>query len=788
MIRNIIITAFRNLQKNKLYASINIFGLSIAMASFIVIFLLGYSYIKNDKFNENYKSIYRLERKLTGLNNGNINKIFTPAPLANEIQSNYPEINSIARFLRFSNFISDKDDSKFLESGAFIDNSFFNIFSYEFKYGNASDAFSNPNSIILTDKLANKLFNKENVIGKIIRLDNKVDLTITAVIKEERETNFYFSYLLPFPLHTEFVKSDYNYTWEKDSSNVQTFLLFDKKYDYSKLNLKISKELSKHCEDYEESILSLKPLSEINYTGSNETRWKFLLLPITLAIFILSIACINFTQLAVAYSTNRGKEVAIRKLNGSRNIHIKIQHIGEAITLAYISLVIGFFLAEIALPIFNKGFSNDLNIEYFNNWEFSIFMILIATITGIFSGSYPAFFLSSQKAINVLKNGIKPGKKGLIINKVLVISQSAFSIILILTTIYIVNQINYINNRDIGFNEKNILISSFKTNDEAEANKIKLFRELLKKESYISNAALSYSVPYAFGEYEWKEIEFENFNHENKLSVQFNEVGYNYFDTYEILLTKGRFFSKEKNEFNNCIINEAAAKPLGNEELLGKKIDNKYTIVGIVKDYHTYISFENAKPLMLTFKNDFNNKMSVISIKLNGNNKNLQNTKKTINTIYQSVFPEDAIETKLLEDEINFYKEYLISAINLMKIFTFITIIISLIGVLGLVSYLTKRRYKEISIRKVLGAGVKNIYYLIINQFFKLLMVSFFISLPLSYLITKGMLQMFSDRINITVFWFILIPIVTIITVVISISIQSYNAASKNPIIALRDE
>jgi len=661
MIRNIFLTALRNFQKNKLYAGVNIVGLSIAMASFIIIFLLGYSFVKKDRFNKNYKSIYRIEQKLTGLSNGNVNEFNTPAPLANILIEKYPEIRKVSRFLRSSNFISDKDDSKFLQTGAFVDDSFFKIFTFKFLHGNSLNPFANSNGIILTDKLAKKLFDQENVIGKVVRLNNKLDLIVTGVIKEEKETNFYFSYLVPFQLHKDFIGADYNYNWNKDSSNVQTLVLVDVKQNINPLNNKISNELNYHSDDYKNSSLYLKALKEINYTGSNETGWKFLLLPITLAIFILAIACINFTQMAVAYSTDRGKEVAIRKLNGSKNIHIKLQHIVEAIILAYISLIFAFILAEFSLPIFNKGFSNDLSIEYISNWKFTVFMILIATVTGILSGSYPAFFLSSQNIIHVLKNGIKPGKKGLLLNKILVISQSAFAVILVITTVFIVNQIKYINSRDIGFNEKNILFSIYKVNTIEEDNKMELFRDLLTKENYISSVSFSKYVPYIFGEYRNKEIEFENYNKENKISFQHNEVDYQYFDTYEIQLLNGRVFSKESNESENCIINESAAELLGKEDLLGKKLNNKYTIIGIVKDYHTFISFDNPKPLLLTYKENARGLMSVASIKLADNITDLQLARKSINSTYQEIFTEDAIETKLIEDEINFYKEYLIS-------------------------------------------------------------------------------------------------------------------------------
>lgn len=788
MIRNIILTAIRNLQKNKLYSTINIFGLSIALASFIIIFLLGDNFIKRDKFNENYKHIYRVEQKLRSLSNGKVTNTKTPGPLSNSLIEKYPEIESTTRFLRYSHFISDKDDNKFLQTGAFVDESFFEIFTYNFLHGNSRTPLKSNYGIILTDELAMKLYGKHEVIGKTIRLNNKLDLIVTGIIKKEEKTNFYFTYLLPFDLHKTFTRNDYNYIWEKDSSNVQTLILVPEDDNLIKLENQISDELNKYSDSFKNSTLYLKSLKDINFSGSNETSWKFLLLPITLAILILIIACINFAQLAVAYSTKRAKEVAIRKLNGSKNIHIKMQHIGEAILLAYLSLIVGFILAEIALPIFNKGFSNSLEIEYINNWKFTIFMFIVATITGICSGSYPAFYLSSQKAIDVLKNGIKQGKKGLILNKILVISQSTFAVILVLVTIFLINQINYINSRETGFVQKNILFANFKVNNENEANKIDQFQKLLKQEDFIKNTSISSTIPYAFGEYNYQEIEFETFNNDNKISLQRNEIDHNYINTYGIVIKHGRNFIEGKDESLNCLINESAAKLLGNKDLIGKVIDNKYTIIGIINDYHTYISFENPKPLLLTYKANLPNEMSVISIQLNNNFKDLLSIKKTINSIYQQIFTEDVIETKIIEDEINFYKEYLISAINLMKVFSLITVVISLIGVLGLVTYLTKRRYKEISIRKVMGASAQNIYTLIINQFLRLLLISMFISLPLSYLITNAMLQQFADKVEIVYIWFLLVPIITIIAVILTISIQSIKSASRNPIIALRND
>ncbi len=460
--------AVRNFIKNKEYTIINICGLAVGLSAFILISLFIQYHLNFNKINKNYKNIYRIDQKV---DQANIKETYpcTPFPLGARLIRDFPSIKYVARRMGCSEFLSTGKNRNFFENrGMYADNDYFQIFTFQFTQGDPNTALKEPLSIVLTEGLARKYFPGKNPMGEIIKFQSGQPCKVTGIIKRWPENTTYRpDYIVSFSTlqSTLDPKIEENWDWCMPS----TFVLLDDRANVKELNKKISNVLG-HYHTFKNNVknkLMLWPLSKIHlqYTQENDSR-GYLYLMGMIAFFILIIACINFMNLSTAYSSVRVREISLRKITGASRYLIIRQFMGEALAISLASLIFAFAIAEIMLPFLNTLIDATLKIEFFNNIVFFLFVILIAIFTGVLSGSYPAFYLSAISPVSALRGNTKSASKNPVSRKILVIFQFTISIILIICTISIFRQLDYMKNIDLGFDKENILIGSIQLNGE----------------------------------------------------------------------------------------------------------------------------------------------------------------------------------------------------------------------------------------------------------------------------------------------------------------------------------
>jgi len=789
MLKNFFKIAFRNILRGKGFSIINISGLAIGMASAMLIFLAVQNELSYDRFYDFSDRLYQSWNRDRG-NNGIDCWNVTPKPLAPALKKDFPEIEKATRVDWDQSILFTVGDKKINIKGNMVDPDFLTMFRFPFIKGDMNTALNNPTDIAITEKTAKIFFGNEDPIGKIIRIDNKYEQKVTAVMKDlPNNTQFDFEYLLPWTCPRNDRSNDSS--WSNNST--RNFVLLKTHSDISKVNAKIKDIIIKHGETGGTTTQSfLYPVSSLrlysNFEngvpagGGIEKVRVFALI----AVLILLIACINFMNMSTARSEKRAKEVGIRKVVGAQKKSLVSQFLGESILISFIAGICAIIIVQLCLPAFNSLIEKQLNIEY-SNIYFWLYFICFILFTGIVAGSYPAFFLSAFRPVTVLKGTFKKTNALITPRKVLVVVQFTFAIILIVCTIIIERQIKYAQQRETGYNKNNLVWTFLPGNLAKRYETIR--NELIGRG--IAYSVTKTSAPltqgWSSGGADWRG---KNPNDRTEFNY-FNSDG-NLVKTAGLKLVMGRDIDIKNfpTDSNAVVINEAAARAMGFKNPIGQIInhgvwDTEWHIIGVVKDFILQSPYEKIKPMIIQGpKADWFNLMHIKFSDAHSTAQNLSAMEK----LFKEYNPEYPFEYHFINEEYakKFSDEQTTG--TLVTLFAGLTIFISCLGLFGLATYMAENRIKEIGVRKVLGASVASITGLLSKDFVKLVVISIVIASPIAWWFMNKWLSGYSYHIEISWWIFIIAGLLAVFIALVTVSFQAIKAAIANPVKSLRTE
>ena len=790
MLKNFFKIAFRNLWRSKGFSAINIIGLAIGMASAIIILLWIQNEVSYDQFHEKKDRIYEAWNRAT-FDGKLMSWNTTPKVLARTLEKDLPEVEQAVRVQWPSNFLFSIGDKRLTVQGRMVDSNFLQVFSFPLIKGNPSSVLNDVHDIVLTQKLAIKLFGKkEDPIGRIIKIDNKDNFTVTGILNNiPNNTRFDFEYLLPWSYLRERGEDD-NY-WGNNST--RTYVLLKPNASLASVAPKMKLFKQKYDDEAKKDNwqMFLYPISRwrlySNFENGYETnggRITFVKLFGIIAAFILLIACINFMNLSTARSEKRAKEVGIRKVVGAQKGSLISQFICESILLAFIAGVLAIIIVQLSLSGFNKLTDKNLFIPY-SSFYFWIAGIGFVIFTGFLAGSYPAFFLSSFQPVKVLKGTFKKANALVTPRKVLVVLQFTFAIILIICTIIVKQQIDYAKDREVGYDKHN-LIYHFLTGD------IGKNYTLIKNELLASGVASSVTKTSAPLTQSWSDgwgQEWEGKDPNDRTDFRrYNEDG-GLGKTAGLQFVAGRDIDIQQYPTDSLamILNESSLKIMKFKNPIGQIVkdnDKQWHVIGVIKDFILESPYEPTKPMLIYGPKSWFN---TILIKLNNKNSTAQNL-KSAETIFKKFNPEYPFEYKFVDEEYAQKFEDEKRTGTLAGLFAGLTIFISCLGLFGLATYMAEARIKEIGVRKVLGASVTSITALLSKDFVKLVIVSILIASPIAWFAMHKWLESYNYRINISWVVFIVSGALAILIALLTVSFQAIKAAVANPVKSLRTE
>jgi len=792
MITNFFKVAYRNLLRNKGFSAINITGLAIGMAAAILILLWIQDELGYESFHKNKDRIYEVwnrvpvEGKISCWNS-------VSAPMARTLEKDLPEVERAVRVDFNYKVLLSVGDKKLIRSGSVVDTGFLQMFSFPLLKGNPSTALNDPHSVLITEKMANSLFGNEDAMGKIIRIENKDNFTVTGIVKDlPGNTRFDFEYLLPW----SYIKYREGQDLGWNDNSTSTYIMLKPNASYAAVASKIKTQKQKYSDEAKTMKweLFIYPMhrwrlysSFTNGVEDNGGRSTFVKLFGIIAGFILLIACINFMNLSTARSEKRAREVGIRKVVGAQKTSLISQFIGESVFIALLSGVAAIVIVQISLPGFNQLTEKQLFIDFGNFYTWMAFTGFIL-FTGLLAGSYPAFFLSSFQPVKVLKGTFKKANALVTPRKVLVVLQFTFATILIICTIIIKQQMDYARERATGYNKDN-LVYHFMTGD-IPKNYALIKNELLSsgvaKSITKTNSPLTERWSNGWGQ-SW---EGKNPNDNTSFDRYLADEGLG--TTAGLQFVQGRDFDLKQfpTDSTGLIINESSLKIMKFKDPVGKIVGDlgiNWHIVGVIKDFILTSPYEPTRPILICGAKSSFMSFNVMQIKLNGNNPTAKNLQMA-EAIFKKYNPEYPFEYKFVDEAYarkfdNEQRQGILAAL-----FGGLTIFISCLGLFGLATYMAENRIKEIGVRKVLGASVAGITTLLSKDFVKLVIISFVIAAPLSYWGMYKWLQDYEYRVGIHWWVFAFACFLSVAIAIITVSYQAIKAALANPAKSLRTE
>ncbi|MFC2163566.1 ABC transporter permease [Acidobacteriota bacterium] len=774
MIKNYVKIALRNIKNHKIYSFINIMGLAIGMACCILILLWVQDELSYDKFHENYNDIYRT---IPELNDNMVSA--NPLALAQTLKENHPEVVKIARFCGRT-WLTKSGDKIYNERGALVDDDFLKIFTFPLVKGTPETVFANRESIVITEHTAAKFFGTTDPIGKSLLINNTIKLVVTGVLKDvPTNSHLQFDFLAPMKLQGDRAVTSWSY-------EARTYFLLQKNVSPQAFEEKISGFIMEHDKRTNQKVtLHIQSLAKVHlYSLGGTDPILYVYIFLTIAIAILFIACINFINLSTARANTRAKEIGMRKVVGAERDNIIQQFIGESILLSAIALLLAIGFVYLLLPAFNTLSQKQLTLDITGQASTVIGLVGIIILTGFVSGSYPAFMLSAFKPVNTLKRERQSGSGGYVLRKILVIGQFTATIILIIGTIIMYRQLNFIRNKDLGLNKDYIV--AIDMNNELRQN-YKSFKSEIKRNPNIINVTAARRLPTSIGHF--NPVYWEGRGPEQYVTFVDASVTYDYFKTFGMEIIEGRSFSQElATDKENYILNEAAAEMTELESPIGKMFsiwEDEGKIIGIVKNFHTSSLHNEIGPVVFTLSQRHGRYNYIFSkIRSDGVSGTLQFLKsKAIefapNNLFEYRFLDEAFDQQYRSDQ---------RRGTIYKYFTILAIFISCLGLFGMASFTAEQRTKEIGIRKVLGASISNITLLISKDFIILLMISNIIAWPIAYFIMQRMLNSYAYRTSIAAWIFVAAGAAAIVVALLTVGIKIIRAATANPIDSLRYE
>ncbi|MFC2134370.1 ABC transporter permease [Bacteroidota bacterium] len=803
MFNNYFKIAVRNLKTHKMFSFINVFGLAIGIATFMLLSFWVQRELSYDQFHENASRIYRIERELFRDN------LYSRWPICGArykqaLIDDYPEIENAVRFWGKTYSITDKNNFVHQQHLYAADNSVFEIFDYGLEIGDEKTALVEPYSIVLTSEDAEKYFGTQDVVGKSLLFEyygEPVNFKITGVLKELPEnSHIQFDMLMSISTLPEEVfgswRSNYLYTYVLVKEGTDRTALEDK------LKMFVEKRLEAHYGDLTpngENIhkvlkMHLFPLTEIHLNPSINFEWgqggsiTTVYVFSSIAILILIIAGINFMNLSTARANNRAKEVGIRKTVGALNIHLKMQFIQESIFLAVIALLISILLVFALVHIYNAVFNENFSAIQFLSFSNLSGLFVVTLLVGLFSGLYPAFYLTRFEPISVLKGGIFKGNTKSSFRKILVIFQFTISIVIIVGMLIVYMQMHYIQNKGLGFNRENLVVVPVRSSN--VRNGFEAFRNQLLSFGKIKSVAASADLPgdpqYGNNSVYNREVSDESIN----MIVMY--CGYEYVDTYNMEIVVGRNFSRDiaSDTAGTLILNEAAVKRIGwqPDEAVGKNLYNGGTdvptkVVGVVKDFNFKSLREEIEPMMLVLLPHY---FTSISIRILPGN--LTTTLDFIKRKWEEMFSEELYSKSFLTDRLEQLYENEKKTQSILFVFSILSILIACLGLFGLAAFTAEDKTKEIGIRKTLGASISRIILLLSKEFLMWVIIANLIAWPISYFLMNNWLDNFAYHIYLGWMPFLSSAIISLIIALFTISFHVLKSAGRNPVDTLRYE
>jgi len=785
MLRNYFKIAFRNFVRTPFLSSINIVGIVLGITCSTLILLYAWSEFKYDHFHVNSQQLYRIT---TQQDNSPAIGAVTPGPLAPELQNNFPEILNTARFGKWSGTLKTGNNLFQEDKIFFTDNSFLKMFDYPLVTGNSTTALMQPNDLLITENMAIKYFGEDwqkrkDLIGTLFTLNNEMNLILVGVLKNpSNHSSLQFDFLLSF----QYLLND-RWTYQWGSYNFNTFVQLQPTIDIAEFNSKIKNVLRDHDKQAGFNI-STQPLTEMYLHPLQYDYWTkqgslfYINVFGIIGLGILIIACFNFINLSTAQSSKRVKEVGIRKTIGATRLQLFTQFLGESVLIIACSALIARGLIDLVLPYFNMLIGKEL-IMPSNSLLFFIIFLVITAVTGLLASLYPASLLSSFQPSKVLK-GLHAKNSGKNFRQVLVVAQFSIALILMIGTIIIYQQLNFVQHKNLGFDKDQLM---YVTLNGSLTEKEEAFREELLKQNEVISAAATTSTLVNNNNSSY--IEWEGQPTKNDLTItQLNADPY-LVPLMNMKVLHGRNFSADiKSDSSAYVINESAARAMGlNEQAIGKEVTfwgAKGKIVGILADFHFRPLHIPIEPLIMRYQAKTPYFFMLVKVKAS----QVENLIERLPALYSKFDQENPLSFGFVDEQLNKQYQGEKKAGIIVLNFSILAIFITCLGLLGLAMFSAEQRTKEFGIRKVMGASVANITQLLASDFLKLILIAILIATPLAWYGMSQWLNGFAYKIEVDAWVFALASLTTIFIALITISSQAIKTASINPVDSLRSE
>lgn len=786
MLRNFLVIAFRNFQREQIYAFINVSGLTIGLLCTIFIFLWVKDEIEFDRFHKDADRIYRVMENYHHTDG----EIFTyealPAPLAEKLQTEFAEVEQATRYSWEQRLLFSYGNQSIYEDGYYADASFFRVFTFPVLEGRPEQLFSDANSVVITRRLAEKYFPGERALGKVIRIDRAMEAKVSGVIDIPDNSSIWFDFVLPFEIY----QPDAQRALDWSAHITYTYIKLRKGVQADAFGAKI-KNIQKgtHAENanIDTFLFALKDWRLFwqfkNGVQTGGGRIYYVIIFSLAAFFILIAACVNFMNLATARAARRAKEIGVRKVAGASKKSLIQQFLIESLCLSFLSLFISLLAVHLLTPLFNELSGKKLHLDYSDPF-FITALLVITLFTGLLAGSYPAFFLSSFRPAAVLKGTLFASSKGISLRKALVLFQFTLSVILIVAAMIVNQQVHYILEKNLGFNKEDVLYfeAPFKTLTEFESFKSELLQNPL-----IESVGQSYDNPINI--YNNDIAQWDGIPADETVTLQTTVVDSDYLKTMGFQLLQGRHFSSDlASDSASFIINETCARLMGFENPIGQRLKIYKTegkVIGVVNDFHHNDFYSTIDPLAFVLSKPNDKHMNVF---VRFRPSETVSTLEYLDKVYKKFEPILPLEVTFIDQDLTIrYRREMMTG-RLSVCFMIIVIFISCLGLFGLTLFTSERRTKEFGVRKVLGASAKSLVFLMTKDFARPVLFSLVLGLPTSWYLMGEFLSQFQFHTDLGITSFLWTGVSVILLALITVTYQSTKSALKNPAETLRTE
>jgi len=812
MLKNYLKIAFRNLTKYKFISFINLFGLTVGLTCCLLILTYILNELSYDRYNRNASRIYRVTRSFNnrdGVQSLHLGAVSPPfGPL---LKNDFPDIRLITRLLPNGSVPLRYEEKIFNEQNTFFaDEHLFKVFDFTVTKGNPQTALVDPFSIMLTEALARKYFGSSDPMNKMIRMNNQFNFRVTGVFKElPSNAHFHPNLLMSFnTLKDSAVYGENNLRTNWGNNSFFTYLLMPENYPAKSMeaafpafldrrmpskNMTAANKPSKFTQLYLEKLTDIHLRSHLDSEIDNNGDIKRIYIFGAIALFILLIACINYMNLSTARSALRAREIGIRKVAGAERGEIITQFLSESVLIAWMAILLAIGLTVLILPWLRTITGQSLTIDILLKTQVLLPLFLVPFVVGILSGLYPALFMSSFQPVKVLKGLVKVGKGNISFRKVLVVTQFFISIVLIISTVIVFQQLHYMQQASLGFDKDRVLTLSYNIGLDRTYES---FRNGLLESSYIKDAGRSSRIPGGrLLDMQGASVQSGDSLRPVTADIKYVATDYDFIPAYGIPMAAGRNFSRAYGaDTNSFILNVAATKVLGlanPREAVGKNFsygNTKGKVIGVTGDFHFESMHQKILPMIFIMPNlaQASNSFGSLSVKIRGNN--ISAALVHIEKTWKSFLPEIPFEYTFLDENFDqLYKSEQRQG-TLFTVFACIAIFIACLGLFGLSAFAITQRVKEIGIRKVLGASVGGIVGLLSKDFLKLVTLAALIAFPVAWYVMHNWLQDFAYRISIQWWIFLAAGILAALVALVTIGLQAIRAASANPVKSLRSE